>query len=117
MTQSSGKTRRATREGSLFADIPESIGEELFSELLRGREFRVERIVSKGHTSPESGWYDQKEHEWVMVLQGEAKLSFEDERVEQLVAGSYINIPAGVRHRVIWTAPGVETIWLAIHYS
>lgn len=102
---------------SLFDSVPESISEELFSELLRGRSFRMERIVSRGHRSPPSGWYDQDEHEWVVVLQGEAKISFADGSDVHLLPGSYINIPARVRHKVTWTPPDRETIWLAIHYG
>ena len=103
--------------GNLFDSIPKNISEELFTQLVHGQEFRVERIISKGHTSPESGWYDQDENEWVVVLQGEAKLTFLDRHTEHLVAGSYINIPARTKHRVSWTSPDVETIWLAIHYK
>ncbi len=103
--------------GSLFDSIPETISEELFTQILHGKDFRMERIVSKGHTSPESGWYDQDENEWVFVLQGEAKLLFSDQGVEHLSAGSYINIPARTKHKVIWTPSDRETIWLAIHYK
>ena len=103
--------------GNLYDSIPDVIGEELFSQILQGSDFRVERIISKGHTSPESGWYDQSDNEWVIVLQGEAKLTFADDHSEHLVAGSYINIPARTKHKVTWTSPDIETIWLAIHYS
>jgi len=34
----------------------------------------------------------------------------------QLQRGSYLYIPAHVRHRVAWTHPTEKTIWLAIHY-
>jgi cupin 2 domain-containing protein len=78
---------------------------------------RIERIVSKGHSSPESGWYDQEENEWVVVLKGAAKLRFEqDGKLVELDAGDYINIPARVRHRVEWTNPEMETVWLAFFY-
>ncbi|MEK6765024.1 MAG: phosphoribosylaminoimidazole carboxylase, partial [Planctomycetota bacterium] len=30
--------------------------------------------------------------------------------------GDYINIPAHKKHRVEWTDPEGETIWLAVHY-
>jgi cupin 2 domain-containing protein len=30
--------------------------------------------------------------------------------------GDFINIPAHQKHRVEWTEPEEETIWLAIHY-
>lgn len=50
------------------------------------------------------------------MLGGEARLSFEDGHAVALKPGDYILIPAHVKHRVEWTTPGKETIWLAIHY-
>ncbi len=46
--------------------------------LVQGEHVTIERIVSEGHTSPESGWYEQKRHEWVIVLQGAATILFEN---------------------------------------
>ena len=34
---------------------------------------KIERIVSRGHASPEDFWYDQEENEWVMVVKGTAR--------------------------------------------
>ncbi|WP_345246131.1 cupin domain-containing protein [Nibrella saemangeumensis] len=69
--------------------------------LLMGREFRLERIVSRGHQSPPDYWYDQTEHEWVLVLQGEAILEVEAQTDSiRLSAGMHVNIPAHLRHRV-----------------
>jgi len=103
--------------GNLFEKIPDANGGELFSELVRGDNVRIERIVSKGHASPEFGWYDQQEHEWVVVLKGEAKVSFENGREIHLATGDYINIPAREKHKVDWTTPDTETIWLAVFYK
>jgi cupin 2 domain-containing protein len=76
----------------------------------------IEKIISKGQKSPNSDWYDQKKNEWVMILRGKAVLSFEDQTSVQLNEGDFINIPAHKKHRVTWTDPDNETIWLAIHY-
>ncbi len=100
---------------NIFANIPKQFDNELFDELLQSENIRIERIVSKGHTSPRSGWYDQHDDEWVLVLKGEATIQFESHQVK-LQAGSFINIPAHTRHKVSWTHPDQETIWLAIHY-
>ncbi len=102
---------------NIFESIPEKFKDELFEQLISKDGFRIERIVSKGHTSPESGWYDQKQDEWVILLKGKAVLSFENQNDVSLKQGDYINIPAHKKHRVSWTAPDVETIWLAVHYS
>lgn len=102
--------------GNLFESIPEQLRAEQFTKLARGDNIRIERIVSKGHTSPASGWYDQTDNEWVAVLKGEAKITFENGNEVHLTAGSHLTIPAHTRHRVAWTTPDTETIWLAVHY-
>ena len=102
--------------GNIFESIPNNLKEESFDLLTQGNGIKVERIISKGHISPASGWYDQEKDEWVIVFQGEAIISFVDGNEITLKAGSYINIPAHTKHKVIWTDPDTETIWLAIHY-
>ncbi len=101
---------------NIFTHLPTDLGTEVFEQIVSGSSFRVERIVSKGHCTPEHDWYDQEEHEWVMVLKGQAKLEFADHSIVHLEAGSHINIPAHTRHRVAWTAPDTETLWLAVYY-
>lgn len=102
---------------NLFASIPRSLETEQFEELAGGQDVRIERIVSRGHTSPAQGWYDQPQHEWVVVLQGRAVLAFERGDDVALAPGDHCTIPAHCRHRVKWTDPKQVTIWLAVHYS
>lgn len=90
---------------------------EFFEDIVRSPTVRIERIVSKGHTSPETGWYDQDENEWVMVVKGRATLEFEDGSRCEMSAGDYVNIPAHIRHKVAWTDPDDITIWLAVFYK
>ncbi|TQV89079.1 cupin domain-containing protein [Aliikangiella coralliicola] len=108
------------RLNNIFNNIPKDIPDELFEELTVGDNIKIERIISKGHSSPESGWYDQENNEWVMVLKGEASLTMINanglEENITLVAGDYLNIPAHQKHKVSWTHPTLETIWLAVHY-
>ncbi|MCA9118785.1 MAG: cupin domain-containing protein [Planctomycetaceae bacterium] len=101
---------------NLFTAIPECLPEELKETVLTSRMLRIERIVSHGHASPEGFWYDQPEHEWIVVLQGAASLQFDDENAT-LAPGDFLNIPAHRRHRVEWTTPDEPTIWLAIFYA
>ena len=101
---------------NVFTEIPSCLEQEVLETLLENKDVCIERIISKGHTSPASGWYDQPKNEWVMVLKGEAVISFEDESEIRLVAGSYIDIAAHKKHRVSWTDLNNETIWLAVHY-
>lgn len=101
---------------NLFADIPAHLPEELIETILSRPNVRIERIVSKGHASPEGHWFDQEQHEFVVLLKGSARLRFEGEVIE-MTPGSCINIPAHRRHRVEWTSPDEPTIWLAVHYD
>lgn len=102
---------------NIFADLPKDLSSEHFSDLLRTNSLRIERIVSMGHCSPEHGWYDQPENEWVMVLEGCGTLLFDDGREIVLKKGDYVNIPAHVRHKVTHTAAEQPTVWLALFYS
>ena len=100
---------------NLLSNIPTTLPEELTTVLQEGNGVRIERIVSTGHRSPEGFWYDQAENEWVLVLQGAARLAFED-RVVELGSGDSINIPAHRKHRVERTSPDGPTVWLAVFY-
>ncbi len=102
---------------NIFSDIPESLNDEFFQDIFKNESFRIERIVSKGHSSKKDFWYDQDKNEWVILLKGFAKLLFQDDtKPVTLKPGDWINIPAHKKHRVEWTDPDKETIWLAIHY-
>ena len=101
---------------NLFADLPARLPAELVTTLLAAADVRIERIVSHGHASPDGFWYDQDRHEWVVVLKGTARLRFEDKVIE-MTAGDFVNIPAHTKHRVEWTMPDEPTVWLAVHYN
>lgn len=103
---------------NLFDALPALSAPEQFTELLARPGLRIERIVSSGQASPPGFWYDQPDGEWVLVLQGEARLRFADEdEPRQLKAGDFIDIAPHRRHRVEWTTPEQQTIWLAVHYA
>ena len=103
---------------NLLDTSPVHTPDELFITVLRANNFRIERIVSCGHVSPPDYWYDQEENEWVMILEGNAALQFEGEAEPvKLGRGSCLNIPAHARHRVVWTDPNQNTVWLAIYYQ
>jgi len=103
------------QKANFFQPLPEDLSEEKFETLVEKGQFKIERISSKGHTSPEQGWYQQPQNEWVMLLKGAAELEFEDKTVS-LGAGDYLDIPAGVKHKVSWTDPGLVSLWLAVFY-
>ena len=101
---------------NLFDDLPATLPQELVTILSQNQHIRIERIVSTGHASPDGFWYDQVEHEWVVVLKGEARLAFEDGETVRMKPGDHVLIPAHRRHRVEWTTPDEPTIWLAVFY-
>ena len=106
-----------TTPESLYAGVPAHLPEELCDTLASSDRVRVERIVSRGHASPEGFWYDQEQAEFVLLVRGRAGVRFEGvAEVVELEAGEYLDIPARVRHRVEWTDPEGDTVWLAVHY-
>ena len=102
---------------NIFENIPVDIPEELVEIISETDKIRIERIVSRGHSSPPDFWYDQAGNEYIILLKGKAGLAFEN-RADVVVMGpgDYLNIPAHLRHRVEWTDPEEDTVWLAIHY-
>ncbi|SET04497.1 cupin 2 domain-containing protein [Nitrosomonas marina] len=101
---------------NIFSAIPVNLDSEMFEVLLQSDNVTIERIVSRGHQSPDNGWYDQDRNEWVLVLRGRAELMFDDQTVISLDAGDYIHIPSHKKHRVNWTDPELDTVWLAVHF-
>jgi len=85
---------------------------ETFEQVVNGRGFRLERIISRGAATGE--WYDQALPEWVLLAAGQAELEFE-EGCLQLVAGDALLIPAHCRHRVRFTSR--DAVWVALHFE
>ncbi len=101
---------------NIYQNIPPHSAEEFFETLLQNPALRIERIVSRGHTSPKEGWYDQEENEWVLLVEGEAILEFDNGETCRLKKGDFFYIPAHRKHKVAWTTPKQETIWLACFF-
>ena len=101
---------------NVFDDLPQHLPKEVVQTLISAANVRIERIISHGHASPADFWYDQPQHEWVIVLKGAARLQFEDGIVE-MKPGNFINIPAFRKHRVEWTTPDEPTVWLGVRYG
>jgi cupin 2 domain-containing protein len=103
--------------GNLFELIPAELPAELVETLCRTGAVRIERIVSRGQASPAGFWYDQDWHEFVLLVSGRSRVAFADGRpAVELAAGDWLDIRAHVRHRVDWTDPEQDTVWLAVYY-
>ena len=110
-------TDKKISTGNIFGSIPKMIPEEITEELVRGAAVKIQRIISRGQSSPDGFWYDAEDNEWVIVLTGKASLRFaSQEEAVLLQRGDYLFIPRHCRHRVEWTTPEEDTVWLAVHY-
>jgi cupin 2 domain-containing protein len=106
------------KSNNLFENLPDELPDELVEVLAEGQgSLRIERIVSRGHASPEGFWYDQESAEWVLLLQGSARLRFEGEtEAVELRVGDWLEIAPHRRHRVEATSADETTLWLAVHW-
>ena len=103
---------------NIFSKIPHFMEEETSETLLKSEHFKLERIVSSGQATAHGKWFDQSTSEWVILLSGSAGLQFEGEEEGCVMyPGDYVHIPAHKRHRVEWTDPEQNTVWLALHYK
>ncbi len=101
---------------NIFSDIPTEIANEIFEDIIVTDKLRIERIVSKGQTSPDTGWYNQCENEWLIVLSGYGIIEYISGVKVTLQQGDYLHIKAHEQHRVIETSLDEATVWLAIFY-
>jgi len=100
---------------NFYENLPQiNDGEEIIEVISESQELIIERIISNNSTSPKHGWYEQLNDEWVMLLQGNAKILFEEKEVE-LFRGDSLYIPAKTKHKVTYTSSIPICIWLAIH--
>lgn len=93
-----------------------NFSEEIFETIHSKENIKIERIISNGQTSPENQWFDQNKDEWILLLQGEAELTFENNEKTNLKTGDFLLIPAKKRHRVTYTSQNPPCIWLALFF-
>ncbi len=105
--------------GGNFFDLPKDLplNFELFEPFISGEDLTVERIISTGQQTPENQWLEEDQDEWVLLIQGEAQLKFEDGIKKKLLPGDYLHIPKNSKHKVESTSTDPPCIWLAIHYK
>lgn len=101
---------------NIFNNIPAQLNQEHFQDIISKDGIKIQRIVSQGTSTQDDKWYNQENDEWVIILQGRAILSFEDDSDIKLSSGDYIHIPAHKKHKVSWTSSHEQTVWLAVHY-
>jgi cupin 2 domain-containing protein len=83
---------------------------ERVSSLLELPGLAIEQILSGAVPAPLS--FSQDHDEWVLVLEGRARLLVEGSELE-LGRGEWLLLRAGCPHSLLETQPG--TSWLAVH--
>ena len=102
------------KRGNVFEGVPPELPDELVTTLVEHAGCRVERIISRGHSTAGGEWYDQDEDEFVLLVSGAARLEFEDGHTVDLAPGDWVDLPAHLAHRVASTATVGDTVWLAV---
>ncbi len=110
-------TPRLPLTGNLFAGLSSRpLSQEVIEVLWQTGPLRLERIISHGQATPPGEWYDQATDEWVVLLTGAARLCIEGcPSLLDMRPGDHVLLPAHLRHRVEWTDPNADTVWLALH--
>jgi cupin 2 domain-containing protein len=112
------KMRMGVSLNNLFEHIPSISPDELVQTLHDRKGCRVEKIVSRGHRTADDHWYDQETDEWVVLLSGSAGLRIEGRsEILALKPGDHLYLPAHQKHRVEYTDPNTDTLWLAVHFD
>ena len=98
---------------NVFDIPPPPLPEEVKTILAESGDVRIERIVSTGQVSD---WYDQEETEFVILLEGEAIIEYENNVTAALSKGDTLTIKPHERHRVCYTSVRPPCIWLCVFY-
>lgn len=101
---------------NIFQNIPKDLPEELIEIISENKNVKIERIISRGHSSPKDFWYNQDTNEFVILLSGSAVITYKNKKSISMKKGDYLLIPAHQMHRVEETSKYENSIWLAIHY-
>lgn len=98
---------------NIFQKLPFASKFECEEDLLNKGEVRITRILSQGQTSEV---YEQADDEWVIVLVGEAEITFPGEHghTVALRSGDFIYLKAGCKHQVTYTSD--PCLWLCVFF-
>ncbi len=86
--------------------------EEIVDILKENEDVKIERIISTGQVSD---WMVQEKREYVLLIQGNAVIEFNDKTVE-MKSGDTIFIEKRERHRVVYTSENPCCIWFCVHF-
>lgn len=113
----SGSPARGVPVDPLLRSPVPAPGSERVRPLHSGSGWRLELIHSCEASSPAGFWYDQREHEWITLLRGSARLQLADpDQQLDLSVGDGVYLAPHRRHRVNRTDPDPGTLWLALFW-
>jgi len=92
-------------------ELPE-LDSESFQTLLSHKNVEIKTIISNTLSTPQT--FEQECDEWVVVLQGCAKIEM-DGIIHKLKKGETLFIPANKEHKLLKTKKVV--VWLAVYIN
>lgn len=87
-------------------------GQEVLTTLLQHQNVTINRIVS--NALEEGVWYDQDEDEWLLLLEGTARLEVDGDE-KRLEKGDMLFIGAHTKHQLLGTS--ADALWLTVHIT
>ena len=98
---------------NIYEMPPLPLTEEVTTILTANKNIRIEQIISTGQVS---GWYDQNETEFVILLEGNAIIEYDNGKSIALSKGDTLLIKPHEKHRVSFTSNNSTCIWLCVFY-
>ena len=98
---------------NIYEMPPLPLSEEVTTILTENEHIRIERIISTGQVSE---WYDQAETEFVILLEGNAIIEYENGKNVAMSKGDTLLIKPHERHRVSYTSSSPLCVWLCVFY-
>ncbi len=92
--------------------LPSMKEDEIIDILRESGDIKIERIISTGQVSD---WMVQEKREYVLLIQGNAVIEFNDKTVE-MKSGDTLFIEKMERHRVAYTSENPCCIWFCVHF-
>ncbi|MGV8905466.1 MAG: cupin domain-containing protein [Acetobacterium sp.] len=95
-------------------DLPNlSRQDELTTILAENKYVRIEQIISTGQVSD---WFDQDQTEFLVLLDGQAELEYENDEIITLYKGDTLIIYPHQKHRVVYTSINPPCNWLCVFF-
>jgi cupin 2 domain-containing protein len=106
------------KKENILAKIPVQLPNQLVESVSQSKNAEIKRIIFKANATHDKEWRSQNKNDFVfiLVLQGNTTIEFENKEKFELKEGDYVIIPKDTKHRVASTSKDKETIWLAVFY-